>query len=232
MVDARVDRLEAALARLAEAQAQTQVQLRQLTERVDQLAEAQLRSEQRLAELAQRIDQLAGVVGNMRGDWLEARYARKVPSYFQGLLRGIQAVSGDELERLATEAERRGHLSAAEHADVTDADIVLRGERRDTGARSVLVAEVSAVVDSRDVERAARRARLVERVTNEPALAAVAGEAKTPEADREAQRLGVRRVLDGRVIASALRNRNLSHLEGSPPGRQEHGLPGYVSGGP
>ena len=60
-----------------------------------------------------------------------------------------------------------------------------------------LVVEVSAVVDSNDVRRAARRAGLLSSVTRLRAVAAVAGK-DVPEAARtEARNAGVWCVLDG-----------------------------------
>ncbi len=179
MPDTRVDKLEAALQRLAA--------------RMDQLAAY-------MSELAAQMARLTGVVGNMRGELLELRYREKAHSYFQGLLRGIQSVPRDRLEHLATDAEQRGTVSMAEHADLADSDVVVSGELRDRGVHGYLVAEVSTVIDSHDVERAHRRAQLLERIVSEPVVPVVAGEIIADKADLEAQRLGVRRILDGRAL--------------------------------
>jgi chromosome segregation ATPase len=263
VLEARVDRLEAALQRLAEAQAQTQVELRALAEaqrrteqrlealtaRVEALAEAQWRTEQRLEALTARVDaltarvdaltarvddltarvatltarvdaltarvdtlagqlselvvqvsRLAGILGDVRGRVLELDYREKAHSYFLRILRGIRPVTRMELAAMAEDAEQRALLSLDEHADLLQADVVVRGRRRDRDEECYLLAEVSAVIDAHDVERAARRARLLERIAAVPALAAVAGERATADASREAAAAGVWLVVDGRAF--------------------------------
>jgi len=221
VLEARVDRLEAALQRLAEAQVQTQVELRAL-------AEAQRRTEQRLEALTARVDaltarvdaltarvdtlagqlselvvqvsRLAGILGDVRGRVLELDYREKAHSYFLKILRGIRPVTRMELAAMAEDAEQRALLSLDEQADLLQADVVIRGRRRDRDEECYLLAEVSAAMDARDVERAARRARLLERIAAVPALAAVAGERATADAAREAAAAGVWLVVDGRAF--------------------------------
>lgn len=81
------------------------------------------------------------------------------------------------------------------------ADVVVQGRLRDQAVEAYLLAEISSVLDLNDVERAQRRARLLERVVGLPVVAAVAGDRLMPGADQQAARLRVWRVLDGRVIA-------------------------------
>ena len=221
-LEARLDRVETALVRLAEAQARTQEQLAQLTAGVDALAEAQRRTEEQLQQLTARVDALTARVeevassvaraedqiallaretGRLKGWSLEVRYRDKAHAYFQRILRRISSVPAEELETLADEAEDKGVLSSDEHADLMYADVVLRGELRDGRTEAYLLAEVSSVVDPQDVERAVRRAKLLARLVSPPVIAAVAGEWIAAGAEREARRLGVWRVLDGRVFS-------------------------------
>jgi uncharacterized coiled-coil protein SlyX len=180
VLEARVDRLEAALQRLAEA-------LVQLTVRMDQFVA--------------RVDRLDARMAWVTGDALERRYRERAHSYFQGLLTRIEAVAGDDLSRMAFEAERRGTISRAEHEDVLRADVVARGRQRDSDAEAFLLAEVSVVIDKGDVERAARRAAILQRMVGLPVIPASAGEQILPDAEREAITTGVWRVLDGRAEA-------------------------------
>ncbi|MDR5694925.1 MAG: hypothetical protein QN198_06180 [Armatimonadota bacterium] len=207
MLEARVDKLELAIQRLAEAQARTEqhladlaarvdqltVRMDQVAARVDQLTEAQIRTEQRL-------NRLIGVVGEILGELLETRYREKAAAYFQQILRGIRAVPREELEQLANEAEIREALSKDDHVDLLLVDLVVRGQLRDRGVDGYLVVEVSSVIDSRDVERASRRARLLERIVASPVVPAVVGGNFTEEAERDITSLGVWRVLDGQAI--------------------------------
>ncbi|MDR7523740.1 MAG: hypothetical protein QN168_14930, partial [Armatimonadota bacterium] len=121
--------------------------------------------------------------------------------YFQRLLRQPRLVPKEEIGRLADSAEDRRLLSASEREQLLWTDVVVFGRWRATGEETYLAVEVSTVVDSDDVQRAADRARLLQRVTGLPAVAAAAGERITPEAERQAAVLGVWRVLDGRTYA-------------------------------
>jgi hypothetical protein len=189
--EARLDRLEAALTRLAEAQAKTE-------ERVTRLEEALIRLTDRVDVLAMRMDQLVGVVGNMRGDLLELRYRQHAVAYFAPLLRGIREVPPSEVDRFAEDAERAGRLTEAEHLDLVRTDLVLMGSDRRSLMPAYLVIEVSALIDSQDVERAARRAQLMEKA-GLSTLAAVAGEGITHDAEAAARARAVRVMLDGTV---------------------------------
>ena len=198
-LEARVDRLEAALIRLAEAQARTEERLSELAARVDALAARMDTLARHVDELATQMVRFAGIVGDMRGRILEADYRENAHSYFLRILLGIRSVSRDELESLAADAERRALLSVDEHDDLLQADVVVRGRLRDRDTDAFLVAEVSSVIDEQDVQRAARRARLLERITGAPVVAAVAGERIAPAAEQEAIALAVWRVVDGRA---------------------------------
>jgi chromosome segregation ATPase len=217
-------RLEALTARvddLAEAQRRTEQRLEALTARVDDLAARVDALTARvdaltarmdaltarvdtlagqLSELVVQVSRLAGILGDVRGRVLEFDYREKAHSYFLRILRGIRPVTRMELAAMAEDAEQRALLSLDEQADLLQADVVIRGRRRDRDEECYLLAEVSAVMDARDVERAARRARLLERIAALPALAAVAGERATADASREAAAAGVWLVVDGRAF--------------------------------
>ncbi|MDR7423048.1 MAG: hypothetical protein QN159_11380 [Armatimonadota bacterium] len=200
-VEERVGRLEAAVARLAEAQARTEERLARLEDAVTRLAEAQARTDERLARLAEaqaRTDERLAV---LRGNDLERRYAENAPAYFQRLLRQPRLVPKEEIGRLADSAEDRRLLSASEREQLLWTDVVVFGRWRATGEETYLAVEVSTMVDTTDIQRAADRARLLQRVTGLPAVAAAAGERITPEAERQAAVFGVWRVLDGRTYA-------------------------------
>ena len=206
MLDARVDRLEAALARLADAQAQTQADLRTLTQRVDQLAEAQRRTEASLNALVEivrglvvDVTALKRDVGVLKGNALERTYRDRAYSYFQRILRHISVVSPADHAALADAAYEQGRVSADEASDLRDADLILRGVGPDGAERHVLV-EVSAVIDLHDVERAVRRSRILGQA-GMASLAVVAGECIRPDAEQQARAAGVWRVLDGLTLS-------------------------------
>jgi hypothetical protein len=92
-------------------------------------------------------------------------------------------------ERSSLAADRdAGRLSSEEAHDLLGSDLILRGKAAD-GSDLFLVVEVSSVIDSRDVIRAARRAQLLATATGLPVTSGVAGKQATSEAAAEAARV-------------------------------------------
>jgi len=225
-IEAALDRLTEAQARtekrvdeLAEAQARTEAALRQLAEaqartekRVDELAQAQARTERRVDELAQaqaRTEQtlqaliaahqkLEVRVGRMDGELLEIRYERRATAYFGRVLRRVRVV---EVPELLDTLEAR--LTPEEVDEVLNLDLLVVGRPRRPGAmpeeREVwLAVEISATVDTEDVERAVERATML-RKAGYAAIPAVAGREATSIAEEAAQGQGVLLIRDGRM---------------------------------
>ncbi len=211
-------RTERRLEELAQAQARTEERVEQLAQaqmrteqRVEELAQAQTRTEQRVEELAQAqtrtettlqalvetVRVLVKDVAALKGDNLERLYRDRAASYFARILRRIRTVGPDQLGTLLDEAVDAGRITLDEREDVLQADVVVEG-RRD-GETVYLVVEVSWEVGSEDVERAVRRAGLLQRAVAYPTLPAVAG--KVLATDRRTQELASRvwRVLDGKT---------------------------------
>ncbi len=204
----RASRTQAALDRLAEAQAATQAELhdlvgqvRYLTERVGDLADAQRRTESTLEQLIRRVGYVESDTDRLIGRDLERHYREHATSFFQRILRDISVPDHAELDGLAGQAERRGVITIDEHQDIGLADVIIRGISRTDDQDSYLVAEVSRSVGDRDVVRAQRRAAIVARITGLPTLAAVCGERIRPDADSSARAAGLWRVLDGVTLA-------------------------------
>ncbi len=207
----RLARVEEAVARLAEAQVRTEERVGRLEERVDRLeeamarlAEAQARTEETVRVLVVTVDGLRkdveGLkrdVGRLKGDNLERYYRERSPSCFQRILRRIRVIDAQRLGLLLDDAVEAGRITPEERADALEADVVVVGQH--DGEEVYLVVEVSATVTAWDVERAKRRAAVLEKATEKRALPAVAGEelAGDPDTQREVQ--SVWRILDGRA---------------------------------
>jgi chaperonin cofactor prefoldin len=212
--EVRLQGLAARMDALAEAQEATEVRLRALAERMDTfaqrmdalaermdaLAAAQETTEVRLQGLAEQLSMVAGRADRAIGYLVEQQYRGKAHAYFQTIARRIRMVSLDRLDDLLDAALAAGSVTEVEAGEVRWADAVLQG-RRD-GDPVFLVLEASAVVDTDDVERAARRSAVVGRL-GAPSLAIAAGEKILPEAAAAARRLGVWLVTDGHVEAPA-----------------------------
>jgi hypothetical protein len=166
-------------------------------QRVEELAQAQTRTEVTLQALVETVRVLVTDVAALKGDNLERLYRDRAASYFARILRRIRTVSPDQLGLLLDEAVDAGRITLEEREDVLQADVVVEG-RRD-GETVYLVVEVSWEVRSEDVERAVRRAAVLQRAVAHPTLPAVAG--KVLATDRRTQEVAsaVWRVLDGRT---------------------------------
>src|SRR5882724_10114286 len=117
---------------LAEAQQRTEQQVAQLiqqvaqlTQQVTQLAEAQRRTERQIVRLQDDVGELKGIV-------LEERYRNHAFAYFSRLVRRIHTLIEDELVALLEEAVARVALSEEGMDEVARADVVVRGQRRES----------------------------------------------------------------------------------------------------
>ena len=174
---------------------------------VRELVEAQHRTEERVNQLIQQVERLVEVqlrmgtdVERLKGSDLERRYRERGHAYFSRLVRRAHVLSGDESIALLDEAVAGGQLSEEESDEILQADVVVRGRRREDGAEVYLVVEVSWGVGISDVQRASQRAALLSR-TGTPTIPVVAGYWVTPEAQEPARALRVWQVTDGSVIA-------------------------------
>jgi len=200
-------RTEQRVGELAEAQKQAEARLTRVEVALVELAEAQKRTEQRVEELAIALRQTNTRVGRLVGDNLERRYRERASAYFAQVVRRVRVV---DVGAFAADIEH--FLTEAEFADLLALDLLLRGQLRGQAeAPEVwLACEVSSVVDSNDVRRAAARAGLL-RKAGLPALAVAAGEDATDGAIELAQADSVFVMQDGRrlywdeALAAALR---------------------------
>jgi len=168
-------------------------QMTRLTEQVSQLTE-------QLATLTEIVQRQTVDLAHLKGDGLEARYARRGLPSLTRVVRQPHVLSPEELDRVLEDAEARSLLSVDESEDIALADLVFRGKRRGAAAEEVyVVSEVSWGVGTEDVQRAARRAGLLAK-TGLTTLAAVAGEWVTPDAQQMAPGCGVWQFTPARVV--------------------------------
>ena len=112
----------------------------ELTRRMEQMAEAQLR--------------IGSDLERLKGHDLQRRYRERAPAYFGRLLQRLHVLSNDELVALLDAAVTHGQLSEEASEQILQADIVIRGRRREDGTDVYLVVEVSWGVGLSDVQRA------------------------------------------------------------------------------
>ncbi|MFN0073572.1 MAG: hypothetical protein ACKVVP_18990 [Chloroflexota bacterium] len=202
------------LDQLAQRMDQQTVQIEQLTERMDQLAQRmdqqtlqieQLtqrmeRVEQQLQSLTQSVMQIEVRLGAVEGEVLELRYARRAPAYFSRLAQRLRVMETSALADLLDDAVAGGRLTDSERETLLLTDLVLSGRRRTDNVAIYLVAEISMGIRAYDVERAADRAALLQKLGRD-VIPVVAGRQINAEAAEMASERGVWHVLEGRAIA-------------------------------
>jgi chromosome segregation ATPase len=184
--------------------------------RFAELAEAQRRhyeefaahraeTDRRFAELAEAIQALAQRVDNLSGQvrgWVHEDRYRTRPRRYRRLLLDPHILSTEAREALLRQAEAAGRLTPEEAAELEDADVLVQGRSRATGGEAFLVVEVSAKVNTDDVERAVKRAEILRKARPEAEVIPVAaGPEIHPLAARAARDQGVWWLTDGRPYA-------------------------------
>jgi len=176
------------------------VRLERLEATVEKLAEAQRRAEERLSRVEERLDRLEittktleSYVGKLRGQSLETIYRDKAGAYFSKILLRTRVVALDNLEE-----KLEAHLSEEEYLDAALLDLIVKGKPRQRPdiAEVLLATEISVVVYPKDVERVQRRASLLRKI-GYPVVPVVAGEQITGEAEDAARLHKVVMLQDG-----------------------------------
>ena len=160
---------ERRFAELAEAQRRTE----------ESLAAHRAETERRFAELAEalrrlveRVDRIEQDVGTLKDHDLRRRYAELAPSYFGGPnFRKVHMLTPSELVNRLLAALDEGKIEREDFEEARRIDLVVRGEWE--GRTLHLALETSWTIDRRDVERAVRRARILQAILGEtwPAVA-------------------------------------------------------------
>ncbi|QWK11113.1 MAG: hypothetical protein KNN16_02285 [Thermoflexus hugenholtzii] len=162
-------------------------------------------TDRRFAELATAIQALAQRVDNLDGlvrGWVHEDRYRTRPRRYRRLLLDPHILSTEAREALLRQAEAAGRLTPEEAAELEDADVLVQGRSRATGGEAFLVVEVSAKVDTDDVERAVERAEILRKARPEAEVIPVAaGPEIHPLAARAARDQGVWWLTDGRPYA-------------------------------
>jgi chromosome segregation ATPase len=162
-------------------------------------------TDRRFAELAAAIQALAQRVDNLSGQvrgWVHEDRYRTRPRRYRRLLLDPHILSTEAREALLRQAEAAGRLTPEEAAELEDADVLVQGRSRATGGEAFLVVEVSAKVNTDDVERAVKRAEILRKARPEAEVIPVAaGPEIHPLAARAARDQGVWWLTDGRPYA-------------------------------
>lgn len=122
------------------------------------MEEARLRFDRVVA----RLDKLVADVERLCESDLENRLRNRAPGYFGRQLHRLRVVAPADLPRVR-EAAHSGRISDAEWTSLMALDLLLHGvdDSGPVARERYLAIETSAVIDERDVERAADRSRVL-----------------------------------------------------------------------
>lgn len=154
---------------------------------------------QDVAGLKQEVGGLKTEFASLKGEALERKYRERPFVYFRRIVRKPKVLTDGELEDLLSAALAEGALTEAEVEEITRLDAVIRGQRLSDARTVYLAVEISAKIDRHDVERVARRAKLLEKIPGVVALPVVAGEALTVEGADAVKQVGTWAVTDGKL---------------------------------
>lgn len=159
---------------------------------------AELRTD--VAKLKTSVVVLQTDVASLKGESLERKYRERPFVYFRRILRKPKLLTDSELDDLLSTALDSGILTEADVEEISRLDAVVRGRRISDDQVAYLAVEISAKIDDRDVERAVRRARLLEKIPGVIAMPVVAGEAITAAGMEALQQAPAWSVTDGHAV--------------------------------
>ena len=156
-------------------------QLMELPPKVEQLMELPPKVEQ-LMELPPKVDRMQGQLNNLTGNDYERRIARLSATIVRRhlnlrharLLQAITKPDNESIADLANAAAMQGSITDDDAEDLIRADLVLL-DTASIPEPVYVVAEVSLTLDDHDVDRAARRARILRDASGNDARPVVIG---------------------------------------------------------
>ena len=149
--------------------------IRELTKVVEEMNKRLYRVEQDVEVIKADVAVLNTDVASLKGDSLERKYRERPFVYFRRVLRKPRILTDSDLDDLLSQAQADGVLTEADVEEISRLDAVVRGRQISDDRVAYLAVEVSTKIDDRDVERAVRRAKLLEKIPGVVAMAVVAG---------------------------------------------------------
>ena len=174
--------------------------IRELTKVVEEMNKRLYRVEQDVEVIKADVAVLNTDVASLKGDSLERKYRERPFVYFRRVLRKPRILTDSDLDDLLSQAQADGVLTEADVEEISRLDAVVRGRQISDDRVAYLAVEVSTKIDDRDVERAVRRAKLLEKIPGVVAMAVVAGEQLTPEGIEALKQNAAWTVIDGHAM--------------------------------
>lgn len=192
--------------------------VRRLTQAIEAMNERLYRVEQDVAELKADVAvlktdvaefktdnvMLKTDVASLKEDAIERKYRERPFVYFRRILRKPKTLSDSDLDELLSKALADGALTEQDVTEIGLLDAAVRGRRVSDDRIVYLAVEVSSKIDEHDVERAVRRAKLLEKIPELVAVPVVAGEAATPQGVEAARQSAVWCVTNGHASVEVI----------------------------
>jgi hypothetical protein len=132
-----------------------------------------------LQEVKKKIDEINKMLdkgsGYFRGLCLEMRVRENASSFFSEYLLSARVIDQDEIKPSLFLAIEKEMISKEEMEELCRLDLIVEGSLISTKDPVLVAVEVSCKIEDYDVQRAVRRAEILEKATNRKALPAVVG---------------------------------------------------------
>jgi hypothetical protein len=190
--------LPALVRQLVDAQNRTESRLDRVEAALQTLAEAQSRTEAKLVDMVEWQSRATDRLGDLDGRMPEIDFREKGPAYLSPIARRLRVIESGPLADMLDDAVDEGRLTAEERNAIMRSDVVLSGRRREDGQDVYLLVEVSVGVRKHDVERAVERASLLAKL-GRPVLPVVAGRRIHEDASAMARTAGAWYAEEGQI---------------------------------
>lgn len=130
-------------------------------------------------------------VASLKGSELERTFRERPFVYLSRFARRIRLVNDAEFAILIEDALEQKRLTDDEAEDLKRLDVIVKGKHKVQNYDVYLAVEASSVVDEYDLDRAQRRAKLLEKATGIPAFPVIAGDVSAKGTVQLAESRGV-----------------------------------------
>lgn len=143
-----------------------------------------------VSQLKGDVARLDDRLGELDGRTLEQQVRERLTAYLSRVALRLRPIADADFAELLEAAVDEGRISEEEMEEAKLIDAVARGRRRSDGETIYLALEISVAVNSRDVERALRRATIITAATGVFTLPVVVGKTIRSEVRQEAESQG------------------------------------------
>jgi hypothetical protein len=147
-------------------------ELLELPKRFDALDKGMQEVKDRIEEIKKRMDK---DVSPLKGKWLEMETKKNVHSFFSEYLSDVKLVGQKKIKKVLSLAVEKGTISKEEMEDVLRLDLIVEGTLLSTKEPVLVAVEVSYKISGYDVQRAVKRAKILQKAVDRKVLPAVVG---------------------------------------------------------